>query len=71
MKKNIHPKYESAKVKCVACDHMFEIKSSLKNMTVTMCSNCHPLYSGGIVETRALGRIERFNRILKNKSETK
>ena len=69
MKKNIHPTYTDKTVKCVACDKVYQIKSSANEMTITACSNCHPLYSGGLVEKKALGRIERFNKILNKKNK--
>ena len=45
MKKDIHPKYETCKVTC-ACGNTFETKSTVGDMRVSVCSACHPFYTG-------------------------
>jgi large subunit ribosomal protein L31 len=40
MKDKIHPKYHKAKVRC-ACGNEFEIGSTIKEIKVEICSNCH------------------------------
>ena len=45
MKKEIHPKYTEASVTC-ACGNVFETRSTIKEMHVNTCSNCHPFYTG-------------------------
>ena len=45
MKEGIHPKYELTKVTC-ACGNEFETKSTLKEMKVEICSQCHPFFTG-------------------------
>ncbi len=46
MKKNIHPTYYSdAKIIC-ACGKTFVIGSTMKEIHVEICSNCHPFYTG-------------------------
>jgi len=69
MKKDIHPEYfEDAKVIC-ACGSTFTTGSTVKEMRVELCSNCHPFYTGKqkVVDTQ--GRVERFKR-LKEKTST-
>jgi large subunit ribosomal protein L31 len=62
MKKGIHPKYQNATVTCVTCGNVFETGSTLKEIRVDTCSNCHPLYTGKQRFTQADGRIDRFNK---------
>lgn len=60
MKADIHPEFHTnAKVTC-ACGKTFVIGSTQKDISVEICSNCHPFYTGveKIVDTA--GRVERF-----------
>ena len=60
MKADIHPKYYTdAQVTC-ACGRTFEIGSTAKEISVEICSACHPFYTGveKIVDTA--GRVEKF-----------
>ena len=45
MKEGIHPKYEQTTIKC-ACGAVIETGSTKKNITVEICSKCHPFYTG-------------------------
>ena len=42
MKTDIHPKYEQATIKC-ACGHTLEVGSTKKDISVEICSQCHPV----------------------------
>lgn len=69
MKKDIHPKYyTNAKVIC-ACGSTFTTGSTQPEIHVEICSACHPFYTGKqkLVDDR--GRVERFQRIVRKKSE--
>jgi large subunit ribosomal protein L31 len=61
MKEGIHPKYEETTITC-ACGHVFNTRSTKKNIRVEICSNCHPFFTGKnkIVDTG--GRIGKFQR---------
>ena len=60
MKKDIHPKYyDKAKVKC-ACGATFEVGATVPEITVDICSNCHPLYTGNKKLVDTAGRLDRF-----------
>ena len=61
MKKDIHPNYEVAKVKC-ACGNAFETRSTKKEIEVEICSNCHPFYTGKQKLVDTAGRIEKFRK---------
>ncbi len=65
MKKNIHPQvYTDTVVTCV-CGNTFTTISTLKNITVEICSNCHPFYTGQQKFVDTEGRIDKFNKKMK------
>lgn len=60
MKANIHPEYGQIKVSC-ACGNTFETGSTLgKDLTVEICSACHPFYTGKQKVMDTEGRVGRF-----------
>ena len=61
MKKDIHPKYETCKVTC-ACGNTFETKSTVGDMRVSVCSACHPFYTGRQKLVDTGGRVDRFKK---------
>ncbi len=61
MKTEIHPEYTVTRVHCNSCNTEFETRSTAGDaITVDICSNCHPFYTGKqrIVDTG--GRVQRF-----------
>ena len=69
MKKEIHPEYHKALVHC-ACGNEFETGSTIKNINVEICSNCHPFFTGKQKLIDTAGRIERFKRKYAKFNET-
>lgn len=61
MKNGIHPDYKPAKVTC-ACGNSFETRSTVGDMQIEICSNCHPFFTGKQKLVDTAGRVERFNR---------
>ena len=61
MKKDIHPEYHKALVHC-ACGHEFETGSTLKEIKVEICSQCHPFFTGKQKLVDTAGRVERFKK---------
>lgn len=59
MKPNIHPQYHQAKVTC-ACGNSFVVGSTMLEIKVEICSNCHPFYTGKQKFIDTAGRIDRF-----------
>lgn len=58
---SIHPDYETIKVVC-SCGHAFETRSTLcKDLTIEVCSNCHPFYTGQQRVADSGGRVQRFH----------
>ena len=61
MKTKIHPKwFADAKVTC-ACGNTFTTGSTLQQISVEICSNCHPLYTGQQKFVDTAGRVDKFN----------
>ena len=61
MKNGIHPDYKKTVIKCV-CGNEIETGSVLDNITVEICSNCHPFYTGQQKILDSEGRVERFKK---------
>ena len=61
MKPGIHPEYELAEVVC-ACGNKFQTRSTLKEIRVEICSNCHPFFTGKQKLIDTAGRIEKFQK---------
>lgn len=59
MKKDTHPVYYQAKVRC-ACGNAFVVGSTKQTLEVEICSNCHPFYTGGSKLVDTAGRVEKF-----------
>ncbi|MFL5840603.1 MAG: 50S ribosomal protein L31 [Thermoleophilaceae bacterium] len=57
-----HPETHPVDVVCATCGTAFAIRSTAASLSVEVCSNCHPAYTG--VQHTAPGgsRIDRFNR---------
>ncbi len=45
MKEGIHPNYQQTTIRC-ACGAVIETGSTKKDITVEICSKCHPFYTG-------------------------
>jgi large subunit ribosomal protein L31 len=62
MKADIHPNYGEINVTC-SCGNAFVTRSTLESdLSVEVCSACHPFYTGKqkIVDTG--GRVDKFRR---------
>ena len=60
MKTGIHPDYQEVKVTC-SCGNTFTTRSTLKrDLSVEVCSVCHPFYTGKQKIVDTAGRVERF-----------
>ena len=59
MKKDIHPEYKVINVHC-ACGNSFDTRATTDNISVEICSACHPFFTGkqNLVDTA--GRIEKY-----------
>ena len=61
MKEGIHPKYEECKVVC-GCGNSFMTRSTKKNISVEICSACHPFFTGKMKFVDTTGRVEKFQK---------
>ena len=62
MKAAIHPKYEEVRVHC-ACGNTFSTRSTHKgDISLEICSACHPFFTGKQKLVDTAGRVERFRR---------
>jgi len=67
MKKDIHPEVFEVTARC-ACGNSFETRSTVRELKSTLCSNCHPFYTGAQRFVDTAGRIEKFRKKYKTKS---
>ncbi len=67
MKKDIHPEIFEVTARCV-CGNSFETRSTARELKSTLCSNCHPFYTGAQRFVDTAGRIEKFRKKYKIKS---
>jgi large subunit ribosomal protein L31 len=61
MKAGIHPNYVLANVHC-SCGNQFYTRSTMEDLHVELCSECHPFYTGKQKLVDTGGRVERFQR---------
>ena len=61
MKRNIHPELHEVDARC-ACGNTFTTHSTNTELRVTICSNCHPYFTGQQKFLDTAGRIDKFNK---------
>ena len=61
MKDGIHPEYHQTAIRC-ACGNEIEVGSTKQNISVEICSKCHPFFTGKQKLVDTAGRIERFRK---------
>ena len=62
MKAEIHPEYTEITVTC-SCGQSFKTRSTLgEDLSVEVCSSCHPFYTGKQKIVDSGGRVDRFKR---------
>lgn len=59
MKTGIHPEVFDIVAHCV-CGSEFKTTSTKKELRVTLCSQCHPFFTGSQKFVDTAGRIEKF-----------
>ena len=75
MKAKIHPEYGTVVVSCASCGNEFLVGSTkltgakreyqgreYPSMTLEICSQCHPFFSGKQIYVDTAGRVEKFQR---------
>ena len=71
MKKKIHPKINKINVKCTTCGNEFETSSVANEIKIDVCSKCHPFYTGKQTSGSKTGRVDKFNKKLLVKKDSK
>ena len=62
MRADIHPKYEEIVATC-SCGHEIKTKSTAcRSLSLEICSNCHPFYTGQQKIVDTAGRVDKFNK---------
>lgn len=60
MKADIHPNYVEIDATC-SCGNVIKTRSTIgKNISLDVCSECHPFYTGKQKVLDTGGRIDRF-----------
>jgi large subunit ribosomal protein L31 len=70
MKDKIHPTYFSDATVTCGCGSKFITGSTVQELHVEVCSNCHPLYTGKQKMVDTQGRVDRFKRMKEKSSAT-
>ena len=70
MKTEIHPGYADAAVRC-SCGNTFTTRSTKDSLSVELCNECHPFYTGRQKLVDTGGRVERFERRYGRRSDKK
>lgn len=60
MKANIHPKWNHQAAVTCGCGNTFVTGSQQDQITVDICSACHPFYTGEMRFVDRQGRVDRF-----------
>lgn len=71
MKKDIHPKLNTECLVTCACGNTFKTMSTLPSISVEICSECHPYYTGQRKFVDTEKRIDKFNRKMQLAEEKK
>ena len=62
MKPSIHPEYNEIKVSC-SCGNTFQTRSTLgQDLSLEVCSSCHPFYTGKQKIVDTAGRVDKFRK---------
>jgi len=61
MREGIHPNYNQTTIKC-ACGNVIETGSTKENLSVEICSECHPFFTGKQKLVDTGGRVEKFKK---------
>ncbi|MFO7602939.1 MAG: 50S ribosomal protein L31 [Gammaproteobacteria bacterium] len=60
MKADIHPNYADVAVTC-SCGNTFQTRSTVgTDLTIEVCSACHPFYTGKQRVVDTAGRVDKF-----------
>ena len=61
MKDEIHPPYMDCSVTC-SCGNTFQTRAVIEDIHLSVCSACHPFYTGQQKMLDTEGRVDRFKK---------
>jgi len=70
VKSDVHPKVYDVEIKC-SCGATYPTRSTRKQISVEICSACHPFFTGKQRLIDTAGRVERFIQKYKKYNEDK
>jgi large subunit ribosomal protein L31 len=62
VRETIHPRLVTTTVVCGNCGTSFELRSTVAELRLDVCSSCHPVYTGRSERQAGGSQVERFNR---------
>lgn len=62
MKADIHPTYYPEVTATCACGAVYTVGSTTENISVEICSACHPFYTGQDKVLDTTGRVDKFKK---------
>lgn len=62
MKKNTHPDTQIIKAVCSTCKTNYDILTTIDNIRIEICSNCHPFYTGKQTIIDTANKVKDFER---------
>jgi large subunit ribosomal protein L31 len=60
MRANIHPRYDLTTITCAGCGATHEVRSTRTALSVDVCGDCHPFFTGVERDVARGGRVARF-----------
>ncbi len=69
MKPDLHPTYFASAIATCGCSKKYTLGSTVENIEVEICGNCHPFYTGKEKLIDTAGKVEKFKQ-RRTKAET-
>ncbi|TYB30274.1 MAG: 50S ribosomal protein L31 [Candidatus Mcinerneyibacterium aminivorans] len=69
MKKDLQPKMNKITIKCSCGNKIETLSTSEKDISIEICSKCHPFYTGQQKILDSAGRVDKFNRKYGNQNK--
>ena len=71
MKADIHPRYVAIKATC-SCGNVIETRSTMaQDISLDVCSKCHPFFTGKQKIVDSGGRVDRFKKRFGNRGSAR
>jgi large subunit ribosomal protein L31 len=60
MRSDIHPRYDQTTITCAGCGAQHHVRSTRTALSVDVCGDCHPFFTGVERQVDRGGRVARF-----------